>query len=197
MSGNLLKEKYLLFRAKSKDPDAFAQLYDLYAERIYRFIFFKVSSVEEAQDLTSEVFLKTWQYILDGKEIEHLHALFYKVARNTVIDHYRRQAIRKDVSLDETISAEDITEQGIAEEATIRAVELTLDMDTVRDKLRDLKDEYKDVIILRYMDELSVNEIAEILGKKPGAVRVLLYRALTTLKSLLEASAGEVRTTHE
>ena len=59
MKGNL-KEKYLIFRAKNKDADAFSRVYDLYVENIYRFIFFKVSSREDAQDLTYDVFLQTW-----------------------------------------------------------------------------------------------------------------------------------------
>lgn len=78
MKGNSLKNQYLLFRAKNKDPESFTKVYDLYVERIYRFIFFKVANPEDAQDLTSEVFLKTWQYINDGKEVKNLNAFFIK-----------------------------------------------------------------------------------------------------------------------
>lgn len=185
MSGNSLKEKYLIFRAKNKDPEAFARLYDLYAERLYRFIYFKVSGEEEAQDITSEVFLKTWQYILDGKDIENLNALFYKIARNLVIDHYRKTAQRKEASLDETIATEDLG-GGVGDDRMAVAIERGIDIQKITEQVRDLKDEYREVVVLRYMNELSIAEISAIIGKKPSAVRVLIYRALQTLKETLD-----------
>ena len=68
--------------------------YDLYTDSIYRYIYFKVGQDEEARDLTSEVFLKAWNYIQDNKITDYktLKALFYKIARNLVIDHYRRKS---------------------------------------------------------------------------------------------------------
>jgi len=185
MSGNLLKEKYLLFRAKNKDPHAFAELYDLYAERLYRFIYFKVSSTEEAQDLTSEVFLKTWQYILDGKEIENLNALFYKIARNLVIDFYRKNLHKKETSLDETIATDTALEE-LRTDSVITDLERTMDLDAITQQIRGLKDEYREVLVLRYIDDLSVSEIADVLGKKAGNVRVIIYRALQSLKDMVD-----------
>ncbi|MFA6537252.1 MAG: sigma factor, partial [Patescibacteria group bacterium] len=75
-----LKEKYLIYKVRqSKDAEAYGKLYDYYVERIYRFIFFKVNNVETAEDLTSEVFLKTWEYInKTNKKISNLNALFYR-----------------------------------------------------------------------------------------------------------------------
>src|SRR3990167_3587779 len=87
-----LREKLLLLRLRKKDPEAFAQLYDLYVTPIYRFIYFKVPTIQDTEDLTSEVFLKAWQYITDREEaIENLRSLLYKIARNLVVDFYRRR----------------------------------------------------------------------------------------------------------
>jgi len=185
MKANFLKEKYLLFRAKNKDPEAFAEVYDIYIDRIYRFVFFKINRTEEAQDITSEVFLKTWQYIIDGKEIKNLNALFYKIARNLVIDHYRK-ASQKDVSLEGLKTSE--TEIKDLLEDQINKIEKKIEIDKIEEKLMGLKDDYREIIILRYIEGLSIKEISEIVAKKKGAVRVILYRALNALKELMKSS---------
>jgi RNA polymerase sigma-70 factor, ECF subfamily len=185
MKANILKEKYLLFKAKNKDPEAFSRVYDLYVDRIYRFVFFKVSSQEEAQDLTSEVFLKTWQYIISGKDILNLNAYLYRVARNLVVDHYRK-ASQKEVSFDALAQGADSLDQesGLRMEQT-KALEDKLQIEKIEIKLQGLKDEYREVIILRFVDEMSISEIADIMEKKKGAVRVILFRALNALKELM------------
>jgi len=184
MRTNIFKEKYLLFRAKNKDPEAFSSVYDLYVDRIYRFIFFKVNKQEDAQDLTSEVFLKTWEYINQGKEISNLNALIYKIARNLVIDYYR-----KNVSKEKEISLEDSQDLLEKEMEVIdqnwQKIDVKIQTEKIEAKLMLLKNEYREVIILRYIDSLSIDEIAEILEKKKGAVRVLIFRALNTLRQLM------------
>ncbi|MFA5187863.1 MAG: RNA polymerase sigma factor [Patescibacteria group bacterium] len=182
MPTNIFKEKYLLFRAKNKDSEAFARVYDFYVDRIYRFVFFKINRPDEAQDITSEVFLKTWQYIIDGKKINNLNALFYKIARNLVIDHYRK-ASAQDVSLENIkADAEEIKE--LADEQ-INKIDKKIQVEKIEEKLRGLKDDYREIIILRYIEDLSIGQIAEIVEKKKGAVRVILYRALNALKDLM------------
>lgn len=182
MKANFLKEKYLLFRAKNRDTEAFAQVYDFYVDRIYRFVFYKINRPEEAQDITSEVFLKTWQYIIDGKEIKNLNAFFYKIARNLVIDHYRK-ASQKDISLTEIENSE---EHPRAEKNEIEKVINKIQLDKVEEMLGQLKDEYREIIVLRHIEGMSIGEIAEIVEKKKGAVRVILYRALSALRELIE-----------
>ena len=187
MKDKIFKEKYLLFKAKNKDPEAFAQVYDSYADRIYRFIYFKVSNQEDAQDLTSEVFLKTWQYIIDGgKEIKNLNALFYKIARNLVIDYYRKSSSQKEILMEE-----EVLERQEAMINGLEKIEAKLQVEKIEAKLKELKDEYREVIILRYIEGFSISDMAEIFEKKKGAVRVLLYRALNTLKELMEEHKDE------
>ncbi len=175
-----LKEKFLLFRIRAKkDPEAFGLIYDEYVKRVYRFIYFKVPSAEQAEDLTSETFLKAWQYLKEKRDVPHLQALLYSIARSTVIDWYRRSACeRGDVSADDERASE-LTSAG--SEKLLRDVETKFDMTRVIEKLRGLKDEYREVVVMKYLDEMSTGEIADALGKSTSNVRVLLHRAIRAL----------------
>ena len=175
-----LKEKFLLFRIRAKkDPEAFGVIYDTYVQQIYRFIYFKVPSAEQAEDLTSETFLKAWQYLKEKREVSHLQALLYKVARSVVIDYYRTTSSeRETVSLEETVSNESTT---FASEKFLRDTEVQFDTTAVLEKLRGLKEDYREVVIMKYLDELTTREIATVLGKSTSNVRVLLHRATKAL----------------
>lgn len=174
---NPFADKILFLRVIKKDSEAFGQFYDLYVDRIYRFIYFKISSTEDAKDLTSEVFLRTWQYIKDDKAIKNLNAFIYMVAKNSIIDFYRSRA-RKEEN-EEFVS---IGHLNISDDSQLAKQISNSDMEEVLKSLAALKDEYREVIVLHYLNELSIKEIALILDKTPGNVRVLLYRALTGLK---------------
>ena len=188
-----LKEKFLLFRIRAKkDPEAFGAVYDAYVKQIYRFIYFKVSTAEQAEDLTSEAFLKAWQYLKEKRDVPNLQALLYSVARSVVIDHYRATVCeRGTVSLDETIADE---RTDVASEKFLKDMETKFDTTLVLEKLRHLKDEYRDVVIMRYLDEMSTGEIATVLGKNASNVRVLLHRAT---KALSDAIRNEQQGTRD
>ncbi|HTW96164.1 MAG TPA: RNA polymerase sigma factor [Candidatus Methylomirabilis sp.] len=180
------QDKKLLFRVKNKDKDAFIGAYDLYVDDIYRFICFKVGNNEEAKDLTSAVFLKVWNYAQSQglDESKSLRAFIYKTARNSVIDHYR-QAREAEFQLDDETG----NNAGLwADESQdlIKQAELLSDLELVKKGLNKLKEEYREIILLRFVDELSFGEIAEITGKNTGTVRVIAFRALQALKDLLE-----------
>lgn len=176
-----LSQKFLLLKLKTKDPEVFGEFYDLYVKKIYRFIYFKVSSHEEAEDLTAETFLKIWQYIFTNKRIDNLNAFTYQVARNLVIDFYRARSQQRLIK-----DPEDILEKLVDPEMRVdQKIELTSDFVELEKYLRQLKDEYREIIILKYIDELTVPEIAKILNKSRGNVRVLIHRALNALKSLI------------
>jgi len=180
---NPLQEKLLLYRVRTKkDPEAFGKIYDLYARRIYRFVYFKVSSEEEAKDLTADVFLKAWSFLLDekGGEVRHLSALLYSIARNRVIDHYRSRANRETLQLAE--GAEEMLADDRLDPSKADAV---IDARMLEKRLRSLKDEYREVLIMKHLDELETSEIARILGKTHGNVRVLLHRATEAMRDLV------------
>jgi len=182
MKRNSIQEKYLIFRIKQhKDPDAYGQLYDHYVTRIYRFVFFKVSSSEDAEDITADVFLKTWQYIRNtDKKIGNLNALLYKMSRNAVIDYYRSKR-RTEMPMSDQSSYEDIMDKRDIE----AEVEVKMEIENIEKYLDQLKDEYREVVILRHVEQYSINEIAEILEKSVSNVRVILHRAIKRLKELI------------
>jgi RNA polymerase sigma-70 factor (ECF subfamily) len=177
-----LQEKILVGKLNLKDKDAFSALYDLYLDKIYRFIYFKVPTVAEAEDLTSQVFLKVWQMALNEriKISESFQSLIYKIARNLVIDHYRSSSSAREkntVSLDEAINV-------ARNEALENKIDVRLEMEQIGHKLRKLKSEYQEVITMHFIDELTIKEIANILDKKRGNVRVTIHRALKALKEI-------------
>lgn len=184
----------------------FLELYDAHVGKIYRYIYFRVGSPEQAQDLTSEVFLKSWQYIGGGqnnltpsfakaskdkptislkrrggiKGLNNPRAFFYQVARNLITDFYRQ----KDRA---PLSLEEIADKTIADktDGPGEMASIALDMESVKKALMHLNDDYREIIIWRYLDELEIKEIAEILDKREGTVRTLLSRALGELKEIL------------
>lgn len=184
MENGKFKDKIILYRLRKKDKDAFVEAYDLYLNDIYRFIFFKVSDKEEAEDLASQTFLKSWNHIQNNEISDYntLKSLFYKVARNLIIDHYRRKSNKNNVSLErdsgETIDLVDNRQDVHGK------IEIEEDFKDIQYRMKELKDDYREVITLRYVNELSISEIANILDKKKGNVRVLIYRALEALKKI-------------
>lgn len=178
-----IEEKLLLYRIKQSDKDAFIRAYDLYVDQLYRFIYFKVGNREEAEDLCSAMFLKTWHYILENslKDQKTLKALFYKISRNLIIDHYRKTKGKETMSLDDEKGI-NVTDE---KQNLNHDLELKADLLVLESKLPELKDEYREIIILRFINELSIKEIAEVLDKSRGNVRILIYRSLNALKELL------------
>lgn len=187
MARGNLADKILYIRLKERDREAFIKAYDLYLDNIYRFIFFKVSNKEEAEDLTSAVFLKTWDHI-QNNQIENfstLKSLLYTVARNTVIDHYRKKSNEQNTSLNEEISEHLPDEKQDLQKQT----EIAGDFEVLKGYMVELKDEYREVITLRFLNELEISEIAKILDKSKGNVRVLIYRAMNALREIAEKSS--------
>lgn len=170
--------------------EQFGEIYDQYVERIYRFIVLKVEAQEVAEDLCSEVFLSVFGEFQKGS-IENIQAFLYQVARYTIADHYRQKANMRIVPIEET-------EELFGEDSLFDDVAVRSDMEEIRRAIGLLRDEYQNFIIWRYLDELSIPEIAKITGKTEGSVRVGVHRALGALKAqipntALNASASSVR----
>ena len=179
-----ITEKLLVYRLQTKqDPDAFAELYDLYVKRIYRFVFFKVSGHEEAEDITSDVFLRVWNCIAEGKEIKSFSGLLYRTARNCIIDLYRSKSYQANpLSLSELPEGIEPSDLGDAADKIMAGTDAV----KIIAAIKKLKQEYQEVLTLKYVDELSADEISEITGKGNIAVRVTLHRAMKRLKIILE-----------
>ncbi|MBI5071369.1 sigma-70 family RNA polymerase sigma factor [Candidatus Falkowbacteria bacterium] len=182
-----LKEQYLFLKLRAtRDPEVYGKLYDIYVDQIYRFVYFKVGRKEEAEDLTADVFLKTWQYIneMGSEVIENLRAFLYQAARNAVIDFYRSKDQKEFIALPQEACEEEKPRVEIIDtkQDLVEKINLASDLEDVKKSLQKIRDEYREVIVLRFIEEMSVKETAEILGKSEGAVRVLLHRAVAALK---------------
>ncbi len=181
---NKIKEKFYLAKARAGDAEAFGKLYDFYVDQIYRFIYFKVSRQAEAEDLTSEVFLRAWQYLKDGVPIDNLKAFLYRLSRNVVIDFYRQNYSKKIVSLEDKDVIDNLRADNLIEQ-----IDADVEIKSVLAKLDKIKEDYREVILLRYVEDYSIKEIAEIMNRSKGAVRVLLHRAIESLKKVVHSSA--------
>ncbi len=192
MSANIIKkfqDKKALDRLKKRDRDVFTEAYDANVSDIYRFVYFKIGSDEEAKDLTSAIFLKTWNHIQNNtlEDAKTLRALLYKVARNVIIDHYREKGSHKPLSLDDEDNPIEIADETDHAET----LDKKQDLELIKSKLPFLKEEYREIIIMRFINDLDVEEIADITQKRKGNVRVLLHRALTALRELIEEAENE------
>lgn len=183
MKGINFQENYLLFKFKLNPSNAeiYAELYDLFVDKIYRFIFFKINNQEEAQDLTADVFLRVWQYIQEKKKVGNFKALLYQVAKNRVIDYYRQKS-RSDVLTDEEILKEI---EDVRSDDFIKEIEIKSEIKSLESFLKQLKAEYQEVLLLKYVEGYSNSEIAKILDKSVSNVRVLAHRALKILQNLI------------
>jgi len=185
---NLLLDQYLLFRVrKRRDREAFAQIYDRYVKQIYLFVYLKLPTKEVAEDVTSEVFLAAWRYLQGEVEINNLRALLYRIARNLVVDYHRKEGVKKDrtVTFDATGSSS-LNEGELSDRSRGRSlIEARADMSIVLERISRLKEDYHDVLILRLIDGLSFADIAQVLDKTPGNVRVIYHRAMKALDQLI------------
>jgi len=171
-------DKFLLHRIFTlKDEEAFEELYHRYATQLRRFIFFKVPTGPDADDLLSTVFLKAWNYMSSNK-VDSAGGLLHTIARNVIADFYAARA-QNVVGLEE---AEIIGDGGDGEyEMTV-----TTEMRLIRDRLGEMKAEYQEVIVKRYFDKLSIPQIAEHMNKTENNTRVVLHRAIKKLQKILE-----------
>ena len=184
MLKDILEEKRLLYLVQTKkDPDAFAELYRRYIEKIYRFIFFKIGDRANSEDIASDVFLKTWNYLSDSERlpVESFSGFVYQIARNAVVDWYRGHANTAEHAIEAAHEME-----APAASSPNSAVENMHDLDRTYRAIKKLKQEYQEVVHLRYIDELSIGEIAVIMGKGHTSVRVTLHRAMKKLREVLD-----------
>lgn len=156
----------------------FVKFYNQYADTIFRYCYFKTSSREKAKDLVQETFTRVWKYLTDGGNIGNVRAFLYRTAGNLIIDWYRKP---KTVSLDEKMEdgfnpGEDLSAQLVSR----------LDGKLAMEKFLELDEPYREVLSLRFIDDLSLKEISAILGISENLVSVRIHRAIKKLREILE-----------
>ncbi len=171
--------KHYLKQSQSGDQDAFGQIYDSFSQKLYRFIYFRVGHREVAEDVLSDTFVKAWQKINQINSPEALSGWLYQIAKNNIIDYYR---LKKElVPLTEV---EEILEDEVN---PVETANLSLQQKKILEVLDELTTEQQEVIKYRFFEDLSNEEIAYVMGKSEGAIRVIQHRAIAELKKLLNA----------
>jgi RNA polymerase sigma-70 factor, ECF subfamily len=177
-------ERALVARAIGGDEAAFAQLYDRYAERIYRHVSYRVGRPEDAEDVTQQVFLQAWRALGRYKQTETpFVAWLMTIAHNAVVSFYRRAR-----------SAASLEAEGVdppaPSEAGLAAAEARVDHERVRRAMRQLRPELQQVLAMRFLEDLPSRDVASALGTTEGNVRIMQHRALLALRKLLESGAS-------
>lgn len=168
-------EESLVRRAKQRDEQAFAQLYEEYFDKIYRYVTLKIGDRMEAEDITQQVFLNAIKAISSFKwRGIPVSAWLFRIAHNQVVDYLRRKSKRATAPLDESLVASNYDPQLIAEQR--------LDTERLLVATRKLTPAQREVISLRFAGELSVAQVAKIMGRSEGAVKALQHSAIVALR---------------
>jgi len=174
-----MNERTLLKRAKQYDEAALGELYDLYAPRIYAYIYRRVGDAHLAEDLTGDVFVRVIQAIqADRFWHTSFRAWLYRIAHNLVVDHYRRQPPVVELEFDERMIA--------SEDNTVSIITRRLSNQLLRAVINRLTSAQQQVLTLRFGEGLTARETAEIMDKSVGAIEALQHRALAALRRILE-----------
>lgn len=158
----------------------FSQIYDEHVDKIYRFVFFKVSNEQIAQDISSETFTRLWKEISQDKEIRNPSGFLFRVAKNMIVDHYRAKD-QNPVILDNLDTVLDRS-QDIAQMAVQKD-----DMKAVTVALEQLSEDHRLAVSMYYIEQEPISEVAKALNRSQGATRVLIHRGMKQLRQILEA----------
>ncbi|MDP2586941.1 MAG: RNA polymerase sigma factor [Candidatus Komeilibacteria bacterium] len=173
------QDKVLLIKAGQGDANSFGALFDKYYAKIYRFIFFKVSSKETAEDLTSQTFLKCWEHISQGNKVDKFQPWLYRISRNLIVDYFRSRE-KEELPLIYQESGEN----------EIEDVKVDPGQNLSREELEkiifNLKSEAREIILLRYIEDLSIQEISKIVDKSAVNVRVIIHRSIKELQQFIK-----------
>ncbi len=169
----------LVFRAIERDEEAFSELYDRHVVRVYRHLYYMVGNAAEAEDLTSQTFLRAWEaiprYQVRGAPFV---SWLLRIAHNLGVSHLRSR--KESSQLHDGIVDEKMR---IDPESSYMQ---TADGELVHAAILLLREEQRQVIILRFIEDLDYKEVAEIIGKSVAAIRVIQHRALNSLRKQMK-----------
>ncbi len=176
----------LLKFAQEGNTEAFGAIYERFADKVYRYLNAHLGNSLDAEDITEEVFIRVWRSLPDYHERgTPFLSYVFRIARNALIDHYRRE--RRTAG---QLSSEDVM---IADHkpGPGEVVSQQMEHKELREALDDLKDDYRNVLVMRFLSDMSPEETAHAMGRSAGAVRVLQHRALAALRTKFEKSKGK------
>jgi len=174
----VLIEEQVVQRAVNGDREAFTYIYDLHFDKIYRYIYVRVHSQAEAEDLTQDVFIKAYEGIKSYKWRDlPFTAWLFRIAHNRVIDHIRKASKEKKAPLEEA--------GAISSGDPVYMTEQNYEIYQLKGALEKLPGAQREVATMRFISELSISEVALALGKSEGTVKALQFNAVASLRKLL------------
>jgi RNA polymerase sigma-70 factor (ECF subfamily) len=178
---DLDREIELIGLCRNGDAQAFAEIYDAYVKPIHDFIFYKVHHRQTAEDLTSETFFRAVSHLdrLDPAK-GRISSWLYRIARNAVTDHYRTRRPQ--------VSADDAWDLAADDRPDVDA-DISLRLDAVREHLKLLKPEQRDIVIMRVWQQMSYAEIAGALGKSEASCKMMFSRSIKFLRKNMPLAA--------
>ena len=175
---NMYNEDLSVLITKAREnPAAFGRLYDLYVQPVFRYLFQRVGSQQDAEDLTSQTFIAAYESLTHYRGQKHFAAWLFSIARHKLMDYYRHKSSQPQMKELEEVPKE---------EDTLGKIILDEDLSQLRSLIQHLSNDEQDLIYLRYLAGLSYIEIAELLDKNMEAVKKSVYRLLARLKSQME-----------
>lgn len=182
-----LSDRELVALAK-EDKAAFGELYERYLPKIYSYVYYRTGNIHDAEDLTEKVFFRALSHI--GNYVEKglpFQAWLYRIAHNLVANWHRDQSRRKIIALDDYVA------QALRSEAPDRQTEELEERNQLLDAVRRLPDDRQQLLILKFVEQMSNAEIGAIMGRTEGAVKSLYHRTLLALRKELKLmQAGEL-----
>ncbi|MCI5051087.1 MAG: RNA polymerase sigma factor [Candidatus Pacebacteria bacterium] len=164
---------------KQQNTEQFMEYYEKYSDDIFRFCMVKTKNREISLDITQDTFMKFWEYIIKGTDIENERPLLYRIANNLVIDYYRKK---------KPVLVEDFNDGSYQEHLTFdnqQNLEDRIDGEKAMTLLDQLPESIREIINLRFIHDFSITEIGKTVGKDPKTVSVYLHRGLKKLKEIL------------
>jgi RNA polymerase sigma-70 factor (ECF subfamily) len=173
-----LEVESLVDRAVGGDTEAFGRLYDIHADRIYQHIYYRTGNVEDARDLTQEVFIKAWQALPKYRKTKTpFLGWLFTISHNRVIDYYRTK--KDHAYLDNEIIGAD------RERSPEKLVEAQFTQQEIRKAILQLPEDQQQVILMSFIEGFEYSEIATALNKTEGNIRVIIHRALRKMREIL------------
>lgn len=152
----------------------FEKLYDTHADAIWRHFYYRLGDNERAKELMQEVFLKTWQYVMQDKTIAYEKAFLYRIAKNLFINEIRTK--KREVSLDA------LADEGLEVKDEHEMTSTLAEHVELMEHLGKVKESYRAVLVMRYIDDLPVKEIAALLGESETNISMRIKRGIDALK---------------
>ena len=173
-------EQSLVRRAQQQDKEAFAELYEAYFDKIYRYIVLKIGDRTEAEDMTQQVFLKALKSLPSYKWKDvPFSAWLYRIAHNQMVDHFRKSSRQQSCELTEEITPDD------PDDNPQHQTELKVDIQNLVKAVRQLTKAQQEVIALRFSSDLPVAEVARLMGRSEGAIKALQHSAVVALRKIM------------